>query len=54
MPENRLINHQNWSHSSEKYFGDKPGARKKDDIFPKGDRPDNSLFLLDEVMLYLG
>lgn len=48
MFENGLVNHQNWSRSSERYFRDEPEERKKAAVFPKGDRSDNVLFLLED------
>lgn len=48
MFENGLVNHQNWSHPSERYFRDEPAERKKAAMFPKGDRSDNILFLLED------
>lgn len=53
MSENRLVNHQNQSHSDVRYFRDEAVERKKAAVYPKGDRPDSNLFLPDEVMLHL-
>lgn len=48
MFEDGLVNHQNRSHSSKRYFRDEPAGRKKAALFPEGDRSDNILLLLED------